>query len=156
MGDISMGAIFLEFVSFVDPTGMACRLDGRQGPLRGGRAWRDWVFMLTGGNPRRAVVFVITIFAVAALTHGLAYIIVSPNVKVGTALDEKKLAVVTGSAFLSWMLLRRDSWLVSQTMMQVLYILPPALLLRRDFDNSTCVLVVMVPVIVIASGQLAG
>ena len=93
--------------------------------------------MMTAGHPRRAVVVVIAIFAVAAL-------------------DEKMLAVVTGSAFLSWMLLRRDSWLVSQTMMQVLYLLPPALLLRRDFDNSTCVLVVMVPVIVIASGQLAG
>ena len=32
-------------------------------------------------------------FAVAALAHGLVYIIVSPHVKVGTALDEKMLAV---------------------------------------------------------------
>ena len=49
--------------------------------------------MMTAGHPRRAVVVVIAIFAVAALTHGLAYIIVSPHVKVGTALDEKMLAV---------------------------------------------------------------
>jgi hypothetical protein len=75
--------------------------------------------MMAAGHPRRAVVIVIAIFAVAARAHGLAYIIVSPHVKVGTALGEKMLAVVTGSAFLSWTLLRRGSWLVSQTMMQV-------------------------------------
>ena len=28
-----------------------------------------------------------------------------------------------------WTLLRRDPWLVSQTLMQILYLLPPALLL---------------------------
>jgi ABC-2 type transport system permease protein len=66
------------------------------------------------------------------------------------------LAVMTGSVFLSWVLLRRDSWLVSQTMMQVLYLLPLALLLWRNFGDPTDVLVVMVPVIVIASGQLSG
>ena len=32
-----------------------------------------------------------------------------------------------------WTLLRRDPWLVSQTLMQVLYLLPPALLLWREF-----------------------
>src|SRR6185312_7102003 len=30
-----------------------------------------------------------------------------------------------------WTLLRRDPWLVSQTLMQLLYLLPPALLLWR-------------------------
>jgi len=36
--------------------------------------------MMTAGHPRRAVVVVIAIFAVAALAHGLVYIIVSPHV----------------------------------------------------------------------------
>jgi ABC-2 type transport system permease protein len=53
-------------------------------------------------------------------------------------------------------LLRRDPWLVSQTLMQLLYLLPPALMLWRSFaDRSTGVLLI-VPVIVMAAGQLAG
>ena len=53
-------------------------------------------------------------------------------------------------------LLRRDPWLVSQTLMQILYLLPPALLLWRNFGAQTGALLVMVPVLVMASGQLAG
>ena len=53
-------------------------------------------------------------------------------------------------------LLRRDPWLLSQTLMQILYLLPPALLLWRSFDGGVSVLLVMVPVLVMASGQLAG
>ncbi|MEM7227020.1 MAG: permease [Pseudomonadota bacterium] len=55
-----------------------------------------------------------------------------------------------------WALLRRDPWLLSQTLMQVLYLLPPALLLWRNFGDRVDALLVMVPVIVMASGQLAG
>lgn len=55
-----------------------------------------------------------------------------------------------------WMLIRRDPWLVSQTLMQVLYLLPPALLLWRNFGDSGDALLILVPVIVMASGQLAG
>ena len=36
-----------------------------------------------------------------------------------------------------WTLLRRDPWLVSQTLMQLLYLLPPALLLWRTFGDGT-------------------
>jgi len=53
-------------------------------------------------------------------------------------------------------LLRRDPWLLSQTLMQILYLLPPALLLWHSFDSGVTVLLVMVPVLVMASGQLAG
>ncbi len=53
-------------------------------------------------------------------------------------------------------LLRRDPWLLSQTLMQILYLLPPALLLWHSFDGGVSVLLVMVPVLVMASGQLAG
>ncbi len=55
-----------------------------------------------------------------------------------------------------WMLLRRDPWLMSQTLMQILYLLPPALLLWRNFGDDLGGLVILVPVIVMASGQLAG
>ena len=55
-----------------------------------------------------------------------------------------------------WTLLRRDPWLLSQTLMQILYLLPPALLLWRNFGDKVDALLVMVPVIVMASGQLAG
>ncbi len=55
-----------------------------------------------------------------------------------------------------WTLLRRDPWLVSQTLMQVLYLLPPALLLWRNFGGGEDTLIVLVPVFVMAAGQLAG
>jgi ABC-2 type transport system permease protein len=55
-----------------------------------------------------------------------------------------------------WTLLRRDPWLVSQTLMQLLYLLPPALMLWRSYGERTDALVVLVPVLVMAAGQLAG
>jgi ABC-2 type transport system permease protein len=55
-----------------------------------------------------------------------------------------------------WTLLRRDPWLVSQTLMQLLYLLPPALLLWKSFAHSGAALVLLVPVLVMAAGQLAG
>jgi len=55
-----------------------------------------------------------------------------------------------------FVLLRRDPWLVSQTLMQLLYLLPPALMLWRSFADSTAALVLITPVVVMAAGQLAG
>lgn len=55
-----------------------------------------------------------------------------------------------------WRLLQRDPWLLSQTLMQILYLLPPALLLWMNFGNSAGAFVVVVPVLVMAAGQLAG
>ena len=55
-----------------------------------------------------------------------------------------------------WTLLRRDPWLASQTLMQLLYLLPPALMLWRAFGRNTDDLVLLVPVLVMAAGQLAG
>jgi len=55
-----------------------------------------------------------------------------------------------------WTLLRRDPWLVSQTLMQMLYLLPPAFLLWRSFENANASVVLLVPVLVMAAGQLAG
>ena len=55
-----------------------------------------------------------------------------------------------------WRLLKRDPWLLSQTLQQVLYMLPPALLLFLKYGEDQSVLFVVVPVIVMAVGQLAG
>jgi len=55
-----------------------------------------------------------------------------------------------------WTLLRRDPWLVSQTLMQMLYLIPPAVLLWRSFGDGDGVYQLLVPVLVMAAGQLAG
>ena len=55
-----------------------------------------------------------------------------------------------------FMLLRRDPWLVSQSLMQLLYLLPPALMLWRSFSESSGAAILIAPVIVMAAGQLAG
>jgi ABC-2 type transport system permease protein len=55
-----------------------------------------------------------------------------------------------------FVLLRRDPWLVSQTLMQLLYLVPPAVMLWRSFADSSAVIVLITPVIVMAAGQLAG
>ena len=54
------------------------------------------------------------------------------------------------------MLLRRDPWLVSQTLMQLLYLAPPALMLWRSFADNSAAILLITPVIVMAAGQLAG
>jgi len=55
-----------------------------------------------------------------------------------------------------WRLLQRDPWLLSQTLMQILYLVPPALLLWMNFGHDAGAFVVVVPVLVMAAGQLAG
>jgi ABC-2 type transport system permease protein len=55
-----------------------------------------------------------------------------------------------------FILLRRDPWLVSQSLMQLLYLVPPALLLWRSFSDRSTALVLITPVIVMAAGQLSG
>ena len=55
-----------------------------------------------------------------------------------------------------WRLLQRDPWLLSQTLMQILYLLPPALLLWMNYGDGGGAFVVVVPVLVMAAGQLAG
>ena len=55
-----------------------------------------------------------------------------------------------------WRLLQRDPWLLSQTLMQILYLLPPALMLWINYGDSAGAYIVVVPVLVMAAGQLAG
>lgn len=53
-------------------------------------------------------------------------------------------------------LLARDPWLVSQSLMQLLYLIPPAVLLWQSFGNASGAVVILAPVLVMAVGQLAG
>ena len=55
-----------------------------------------------------------------------------------------------------WTLLARDPWLMSQTLMQMLYLLPPALFLWHSFHTGTNAYVLLVPMIVMAAGHLGG
>jgi ABC-2 type transport system permease protein len=56
-----------------------------------------------------------------------------------------------------WKLLARDPWLMSQTLMQILYLLPPALFLWRIFHSRTDdAYVLLVPMAVMAAGHLGG
>jgi ABC-2 type transport system permease protein len=55
-----------------------------------------------------------------------------------------------------WTLLLRDPWLMSQTLMQLLYLLPPAFLLWRSYYDGGGASALLVPVLIMAAGQLGG
>src|SRR5277367_4736875 len=55
-----------------------------------------------------------------------------------------------------WTLLLRDPWLMSQTLMQLLYLLPPIFLLWRSFYTGGAAASLLVPILIVASGQLGG
>ena len=55
-----------------------------------------------------------------------------------------------------WTLLARDPWLMSQILMQLLYLLPPALFLWHTLHTRTEASVLLVPMMVMAAGHLAG
>jgi ABC-2 type transport system permease protein len=109
--------------------------------------------------------------AVAAFLFGIAvsassrrfgsFVIAAAGVGMGAVRHKPRKAFRAGSAAAAlrrkeWALLKRDPWLVSQTLMQILYLIPPALLLWRNYGAETGVVVMLVPVLVMAAGQLAG
>lgn len=55
-----------------------------------------------------------------------------------------------------WTLLLRDPWLVSQSLMQLLYLLPPVLLLWHSFYTNSGASALLVPILIVAAGQLGG
>jgi len=55
-----------------------------------------------------------------------------------------------------WRLLLRDHWLISQSLMQVLYLIPPAFMLWQNFGHASSIGIVVIPVLVMATGQLSG
>jgi ABC-2 type transport system permease protein len=54
-----------------------------------------------------------------------------------------------------WVLLLRDPWLMSQTLMQLLYLLPAVFLLWRNFRGAGGS-AMLVPILIVAAGQLGG
>lgn len=54
-----------------------------------------------------------------------------------------------------WTLLLRDPWLMSQTLMQLLYLLPAVFVLWRSFSGGGMT-ALLVPVLIMAAGQLGG
>lgn len=55
-----------------------------------------------------------------------------------------------------WKILLRDKWLFSQTLMQLFYLIPPAFMLWQGFGSNHSSALVVVAVVVMAAGQLAG
>ncbi len=53
-------------------------------------------------------------------------------------------------------MLARDPWLMSQTLMQIFYLLPPALLLWSSYHIVTNVYILSVLMVVMAAGLLGG
>jgi len=99
----------------------------------------------------------IAFFAPRFGEHALA----AAGVTHGTILQRRAAAFRTASPARTlrrkeWTLLLRDPWLASQTLMQLLYLLPPALMLWRTFSDGGAGPVLVVPVLVMAAGQLAG
>lgn len=73
--------------------------------------------------------------------------------------NSHKFAVRSPAATLrrkEWVLLLRDPWLMSQSLMQLLYLLPPTLLMWRSFTFGGNAAAILVPVLIMASGQLSG
>lgn len=72
---------------------------------------------------------------------------------------DRSFRVVSASATLRLKerrLLLRDPWLISQSLMQLLYLVPPGLLLWNDLGRSGAASIVLVPVLIMTAGQLAG
>src|SRR5262249_233687 len=55
-----------------------------------------------------------------------------------------------------WTLLQRDPWLMSQILMQLLYLLPPAFILWRSFHEGSGASTLLVPILIMAAGRFAG
>jgi ABC-2 type transport system permease protein len=53
-------------------------------------------------------------------------------------------------------LLLRDPWLISQSLMQLLYLIPPGVLLWGSLGRGSAASIVLVPVLIMTTGQLAG
>jgi ABC-2 type transport system permease protein len=97
----------------------------------------------------------------AVFSPRFADTVVSASANASTARHGRARTFRAGSRqqALRWkefVLLRRDPWLVSQSLMQLLYLVPPTLLLWRSYADSSAAIVLITPVIVMAAGQLAG
>jgi len=135
-------------------------------PAAGSAVWLPARALLGDGGALIAVVAVaaavlgtaITLFSARFGDHALA----AAGVSAATvrqrrgSLQFSRRSPASALRHKEWLLLWRDPWLVSQTLMQILYLLPPAVLLYVTFRHDTNAFVVLIPVVVMAAGQLAG
>ena len=124
-----------------------------------------WPARAVLGDPRALVAVVACSFALLALAiavfsgrfgeHALAAAGVSSTVvrqrRWSTAFRRRSASHVLRQK--EWTLLRRDPWLMSQTLMQILYLLPPALLLWVTFRKGGEAYVVLIPVVVLRKAR---
>jgi ABC-2 type transport system permease protein len=109
-----------------------------------------------------AVSLVLLALAIVAFAPRFgAYAVAAAGASQATARRQRPAAIRPASPARAlrhkeWTLLLRDPWLASQTLMQLLYLLPPALMLWKSFAADAASLVLLVPVLVMAAGQLAG
>lgn len=105
-------------------------------------------------------IFVLTIFAIADRFG--EYVITAAGISNNHQAQKAqsttfKLRSTRAALILKeWKLLLRDHWLISQTLMQVLYLAPPAYMLWQGFGGAGALASVALPVMVMAAGQLAG
>lgn len=55
-----------------------------------------------------------------------------------------------------WLLLLRDPWLISQTLMQLLYLIPVGFLLWQSFSGAGVIVTVLAPMMIMVAGQIGG
>lgn len=55
-----------------------------------------------------------------------------------------------------WLLLLRDPWLISQTLMQLLYLIPVGFLLWQSFSGVSVIVTILVPLMIMVAGQIGG
>jgi ABC-2 type transport system permease protein len=55
-----------------------------------------------------------------------------------------------------WLSLLRDPWLISQTLMQLLYLIPVCFLLWQNFSGAGVVVTILVPMTIMTAGQIGG
>ena len=120
------------------------------------------------GEPLAVVAIMALCFGLLALVIAFSSKRFAEDILATAGLVERKSKTKTFTGFRSktslratlrrkeWALLRRDPWLMSQSLQQILYLLPPALLLYVNYGSNHGIVYVVVPVIVMAVGQLAG
>ncbi len=132
-----------------------------------GSAWWWPARAVTGDGTALAGVLLLAASLLTLVVAGLAgrfvrYTAEAANIGADPARRARRLAPFRTTSPMQalrrkeWMLLIRDPWLISQSLMQLLYLLPPALLLWRSYGHGEAALFILVPVLVMAAGQLAG